>query len=165
LLYQSDSLYSQVESLDAVNSQVTVRDTKAWTIGSVTKYASIETIIEWTPIHAGNAAALKHFREVTLVFKNNYFPVANIGFYSDLSGSLENTEVEGTYGGLWGLFPWGSGSWGGVQRQKLIRTYVPIEKSRCNQLQVRFTFKQGYSLFKLQGLSLQFDVVSERGTK
>lgn len=162
LLYQSASVNSPVVSIDSTAGTVTVYDSRVWALSTVTVYKAINCIVEWVPQSSGNPGLLKHYREASLLFKNNYFPSATIGFYSDLSQSLEETSIEGTYGGLWGLFAWGNASWGGVQRQKVIRTYVPLEKSRCSQLSIRFTHKVGYSMFRLDGVSLQLNAVSER---
>lgn len=162
LIYESSSIYALVESIDVVTNSVIVNSTKAWTLGSVTIYKAIDTAIEWLPITGQNPGVMKHFRDCILFFRNSYFETAQIGFKTDFSGSLNDTNIIGTIGGLWGLFPWGSGLWGGNQRPTTIRTLVPLEKSRCFQLTLRFSFRQGYSQFQLNGASLMFDFVSER---
>jgi hypothetical protein len=165
LLYQSSSIYSQIISIDTANNQVTVNEERAWSAGSVTIYKAIEGIVEWAPNTGGNPGQLKHFQECSLLFKNNYFPQADVGFYTELSGSLEETTVYGTYGGLWGLFPFGEAAWGGVQRPRIIRTYIPREKAWADLLSIRFTHRMGYSQFQLQGAAITFEMISERLTK
>jgi hypothetical protein len=165
LIYQSASKNSQITAVDPTAGTVTVYSAVSFSAGAATVYTSYECIVEWVPQTGGNPGQLKHFQEASLLFKNNYFPIGNIGFYSELSGSLEETEVSGTYGGLWGLFPWGPASWGGVQRPRAIRTLVPREKAWCDLLSVRFTHKMAYAQFQLQGISIPFEFISERLTK
>jgi hypothetical protein len=162
LVYQSSTIYSQVTSIDIVSSTITVLEDKGFTAGSITIYTAIECDIEWVPQTAGNPGVMKHYSECVLLFKNQYFPTANIGFRTDLSPSVEFTEVSGTFGGLWGYFSWGSIAWGGTQRPKPIRTYIPLEKARCSQLVIRYNQKVAYSMFQLEGLSLFYNLVSQR---
>lgn len=165
LLYQSDSVNSQVIEIDSNASTVTVFTETPFTAGAASLYKAYEAIVEWAPQTGGNPGMLKHFQECSLLFKNNYFPKGKIGFYSELSGSLEETEITGTYGGLWGLFAWGGTSWGGVQRPRAMRTLVPREKAWCDLLSVRFAHRMGFSQFQLQGVSIPFEFISERLTK
>lgn len=162
LVYQSSSVNSPIVSVDSGAGTVTVNDTLTWTVGTVTIYKGIDCAVEWVPQTAGNPGNLKHFREMTLLFKKSNFTTAQVGFYSDASGSLEETNITGNFGGLWGLFPWGSIPWGGVQKPKPIRTYVPLEKARCSQLSTRFSHRVGYGTFELAGASIVFNFGSER---
>lgn len=165
LIYQSESLNSQVTSIDVLANTVEVYTATSFANGSTTVYKAFESIVEWVPQAGQNAGMLKHFQEASLLFKNNYFPEGNVGFYSELSGSVEETTVTGTYGGLWGRFEWGETAWGGVQRPRAIRTLVPRDKAWCDLLSVRFRHKMAYSTFQLLGVSLPFEFISERLTK
>ncbi|CAB4200039.1 hypothetical protein UFOVP1351_21 [uncultured Caudovirales phage] len=165
VLYQSSSLYTQILAVDVLTKTVTVNVATAFALGTTTLLKGYECAVEWAPQTGGNPGLLKHFQEATLLFRNNYFPTAKIGFYSELSGSLEETDVSGVYGGLWGLFPWGGTAWGGVQRPRNIRTLIPREKAWCSALSVRFAMRMGYATFLLQGLSIPFENISEKVTK
>lgn len=162
LVFQSSILNSIITAVDAATNTITTLNTVNWNAGTVTVFASISSLVEWVPQTGGNPGLAKHFREVTLLFKNNYFPSANIGFYSEISTNVENTLVAGSYGGLWGLFGWGGIAWGGKQTPGVIRTYVPLEKQRCSQLSVQFQHSTAYSQYQIEGLSVFFNQMSER---
>lgn len=165
LLYKDSATYSQIESINVQTNTVTLFDTRTWTAGSAEVLKAIESVVEWVPQTGGNVGVLKRFQEISMVFKNNYFPQAKIGFSTELSGSNEDTLISGVYGGLWGLFQWGNTSWGGIARPRILRTFIPREKSWATMLTTRFTHRMGYSQFQLQGASVQFDWISERTTK
>lgn len=163
LLYQSLSLNSPIESIDASTNTVTVYDSKMWTVGPVTANKAIDCHVEWVNQHCGNPGIDKLFQEVSFLFKKQSFVTSSIGFYTDLSGGYEYTDITGVYGtGVWGASPWGTDLWGGVTRPKPIRVFVPREKSRGTLIVFRFENRFAYSEFAIQGLSLQFDFVSER---
>ncbi|MDD1679779.1 MAG: hypothetical protein LUO93_11430, partial [Methanomicrobiales archaeon] len=65
--------------------------------------------------------------------------------------------------GPWGLFPWGQVAWGGAQaRLQPIPTFVPLEKCRCNWLNVSLSHSQALSKFSLTGISVFFEEMSAR---
>jgi hypothetical protein len=154
LLYQSSTQNSQIVSINTLTNQVTVQTAQAWSVATATINKGINVIVEWAPNTAQNPGTQKHFREISLMFKNNFFPTANVGFWSESSSSIEYTTLTGSFGGLWGLFPWGLSSWGGAQKANSLRTYIPLEKSRCSQLSIRFNLVASYSTFQLEGYSL-----------
>ncbi len=162
LLYQSATLNSQVIEINPLANTVTLFASTSLSVGAVTVYKAYECVVEWVPQAGGNPGLLKHFQELSMIFKNNYFPSAYIGVKSELSGAIEHTEVNGTYGGLWGLFPFGQTPWGGTQGVRVIRTLIPREKAWCDLLSIRFTHRMGYSQFQLEGVSAPFEFISER---
>jgi hypothetical protein len=141
---------------------VTVQIVTNWSIASCVVNKGIQATIEWAPNTAQNPGAMKHFRECTLMFKNNFFANGNIGFWSESSSSIEYTQLAGSFGGLWGLFGWGSSSWGGAQRPNALRTYIPLEKTRCSQLSIRFQLVAAYCTFQLEGYSIVFSGTTTR---
>jgi hypothetical protein len=162
LLYQSATQNSQIQSINTLANQVTVLLTVPWTVGACTVNKGINAVVEWVPNTASNPGIQKRFSEVAIMFKNNFFPSANLGFYSESSPSVENTPLAGSFGGLWGLFPWGSAPFGGQQSSNTLRTYIPLEKSRCSQLSVRFSLTASYSTFQIEGYSLKFNGATTR---
>lgn len=165
LVYQSDTLTSQISAVDVTLNRVEVRDVRNWTLSACTIFKGIDCVVEYIPHVGGNAGALKHWQEATVLFSNNSFPVSKVGFTSDLSGSLEETEIAGVSSAQWGLFQWGLIPWSATGNNRPNRVYVPLEKARSSQLTVRYSHKAAYSLFRLTGLSLVFDAVSERVVK
>ena len=163
LLYQSSSLFSPITAIDVATNTVTTDDSINWSIAAVTAYYGIDTLIEWAPQYFDNGGLEKFFQEVLVMFKQNRFKYASLDFYTDQNGGFEEVEVSGNYGGGdWGLFPWGTVPWGGASRPKPTRVSVPRNKKRGQLLGIRFSCRLAYSIVAIEGLSLQFDYVSQR---
>lgn len=166
LLYSSASVFSVITAVSASTNTVTVNDIRTWTPGSITVNKVITCVIEYTSQHFNNPGVMKHFQEVALLFRETNFIDGVISFFTDLSGGYENTTFYGNYGGaLWGLFLWGSIPWGGAIRPKPIRVFVPREKSRGSLLSPKMTIANGYAKWALNGLSIQYEWVSERTSR
>lgn len=163
LLYSSSNIYSMITEVDAQSNTVTVNDVKTWPTGPVVVYKVIDCEIEYTAQHFDNPGVMKHFQEVALLLREASFISGKLSFFTDISGGYSDTPVAGNYGSaLWGLFAWGSGTWGGLTRQKPIRVFVPREKSRGSLISIKFGVKNAYAKWALNGISAQFDWVSER---
>ena len=162
VVYQSSSIFSLVEAVDSINGYITVATDAPFTAAAITVYKAISCRVQWAPITGGNPGILKHFREASLLFNADFGMEADVEFSSELSGSNESITLTGTGTGVWGLFEWGTLAWGGAQRQRLIRTYVPKAKQRCSQLSIVFQHAVGYSKFELGGVSAVFEPMSEK---
>jgi hypothetical protein len=162
MVYQSASVSSVILSVNTSTSSVVVTDTLTWTVGACTLYKAISCLIEWLPFDAANPGELKHFREASLIFKENTFQNGRIGFYSELAGAVQSIPFSGAslYG--WGRSPWGSTPWGGASRPANFRTYITPDQQRCDFLSVQFGVTCVWGRFQLQGLSLILNNVSER---
>jgi len=163
LLYSSSNVYSVITDVAAATSTVTVNDIKVWPTGAVTVYKGIDSEIEYTAQHFDNPGVMKHFQEVALLLREASFIAGDLSFFTDISGGYSDTRVAGNFGSnLWGLFAWGSGTWGGITRQKPIRVFVPREKSRGSLISIKFGVNSSYAKWSLNGISVQFEWVSER---
>ena len=163
LLYSSDNVYSVIRSVDSVTNTVVVNDVKAWPVGAVTVNKVIDCEIEYAAQHFDNPGVMKHFQETALLLREAGFIIGDLSFFTDLSGGYSATPVNGTFGtSLWGVFDWGSGTWGGVTRPKPIRVFVPREKSRGTLLSIKFSVANAFAKWSLNGISIHFDWVSER---
>lgn len=166
LLYESASVYSVIQSITPATNTVVVNDVKTWAVGSVTVYKGIQCELEYTNQSFKNPGVMKHFQECAWLFRENNFINGTASFYTDLSGGYSNTTLYGNFGsGSWGLFSWGSIPWGGIIRPKPIRVFIPREKSRGSLLSIKLTILNAYSKWSLNGVSLQFDYVSERNSR
>ena len=166
LIYSSASVYSMVTAVDASANSVTVADIKVWPAGDITVLKVIDCQAEYTVQHFDNPGVMKHFQEVQLLFRSSSFINGVMSFFTDISGGYSNTRVNGNYGSsLWGLSPWGSGPWGGLTRPKPIRVFVPREKSRGTLLSIKFSVANAYAAWSLNGVSVQYDWVSERDSR
>lgn len=163
LLYESSSVYSVITAIDVPTSTVTVNDLKTWSTGAVTIYKAITCELEFASNVLDNAGVMKHFQEAAFLFRENNFINGTSSFYTDISGGYSNTTIYGAFGGgSWGLFSWGNVPWGGISRPKPIRVFIPREKSRGSLISVKMIIANAYAKWSLNGISLQFDFVSER---
>jgi hypothetical protein len=163
LLYSSSTVYSMITAVSPSTNTVTVNDVKTWPTGAITVYKGIECEIEYAAQHFENPGVMKHFQEVALLLREASFITGYLSFFTDISGGYSNTSVSGNFGSnLWGLFTWGSGTWGGVTRQKPIRVFVTRDKSRGSLISIKFKVANAYAKWSLNGISVQYEWVSER---
>lgn len=166
LLYESSSKYAVITAIDAPTSTITVSNVYSWTVGATTVYKSIDCELEFTNQHFQNPGVMKHFQEVSFLYREKNFISGLASFYTDLSGGYSNTSMAGNFGGgSWGLFSWGSIPWGGIIRPKPTRVLIPREKSRGSLLSIKMQISDGYSKWSLNGISCQFEYVSERSSR
>jgi hypothetical protein len=152
LLYQSASVQSLITAVEA--AYVTVEDNITWSIAACTVYKGINCEIEYAAVTGSNPGLGKQFPEIAMLFKAARFNTATLSFASDNSAYFESVSISGSRAGLWGLFGWGDSPWGGVIRSTAIRALVPLEKQHASYLRIKFTHRQGYGYFKLNGFSL-----------
>jgi len=166
LLYSSATVYSVITAINPSSNSVTVNDLKTWPVGAITVYKVIECELEYVAQHFKNPGVMKHFQEVAVLFRNTNFLTGVLSFFTDLSGGYTPTTINGFYGGsAWGLFGWNVPFWGGAQRPKPIRVFVPREKSRGTILSIKLTMASAYSKWSLNGISINYEWVSERSTR
>jgi hypothetical protein len=167
ILWQTDLLFSIVDSVDINTGEITLFYTQSFTVGTGRRiYKAINCEIEWVPFTGGNPGMRDHHREVSYLFKKDITATARAGFASDISKNFEYVDIDAPqlFTG-WGLFPWGGAPWGGNSLRRAIRTYIPLEKQRCSQLNIKFVHSIGFSQFKLSGLTVTFEPNSERLNK
>ncbi len=158
-----------ISSVDVATSKVTVEDSSVFIISSdplytaVTVYEPIECIIEWAQNSTDNPGILKHFREITVLMRNNNFRILDLGFLSSIDNSVEYVQIEPTLESAWGTFPWGSIPWGSGDAKPLpIRTYIPLAKRRAHWINFSVRSKYSKAQFAINGLSVMFEPMSER---
>lgn len=166
LLYLDSTTYSPITAINDASLTVTVYDSgKTWTPGAVIVYKGIDCQIEWAPQYCDNSGIEKGFEELAIMFKQKRFNTATMDFYTDVSGGWSSVSLTGDYGGGdWGMFAWGALPWGGEARGSSSRLRIPRNKSRGQYLGIRFSCRTAYAIFQVQGLSIMFDMVSERLT-
>lgn len=161
VLFESTTIASVIEEIDAVNKIVTVQDLLVWSAGAAQIFPAIKSVIQWKPVANGNPAFMYQFAEGAIIFKRTRFNSATISFYSDIDQSFEDVPLSGFAIATWGTFPWGTQNWGGVNRPKSVRFLVPQNKQMCSQLSAKFTVQNGYSNWALEGVALSVDQVSQ----
>ena len=144
-------------------NDVTIESAVGFTTGTATSYEPIESIIEWSQNDSQNPGILKHWREITMLFRSADFSSIELGFASNFDSNVEYTEITPIRSDLWGSFPWGSIPWGiGTGLAYPIRTYIPLLKRRASWVFFRVRSKKAQNYFAIQGLSAMFEPMSER---
>lgn len=161
VIYQSAGVASVITAIDTVNFIVTVQDLVNWSNAAAQIFPAVQSIVQWKPIANGNPAFFYQFSEGAAIFKRTRFNSALISFYSDIDQAFDDVTLSGFALANWGTFPFGSQNWGGVNRPKSIRFLVPQEKQMCSQISCKFSVRNGYSNWGLEGISLKTDLVSQ----
>ena len=144
-------------------NDVTIESVVGFTTGTATSYEPIESIIEWSQNDSQNPGILKHWREITMLFRSADFSSIELGFASNFDSNVEYTEITPIRSDLWGSFAWGAIPWGiGTGLAYPIRTYIPLLKRRASWVFFRVRSKKAQNYFAIQGLSAMFEPMSER---
>jgi hypothetical protein len=162
VIYQSATVYSAIDSIDSINSTVTVITNPGFSAGTWTVFGSISTIVKWVPIAAGNPGITKQFHTAQLMFKSEFAETGYMTFESDVVQSEEQVAIQGGEYGPWGLFTWGNTPWGGITIRKPLRQWVPRDKQRCSTLTFGFRHAFGFSFWQMQGASVHFTPGTEK---
>jgi hypothetical protein len=162
LLYQSYTQKSVITAINIATSVVTVQNTINWTLTGATINSAINCVLSFQPQTSGQPFMAKQYSELEMFFKRATFYQASVAFTSDLSQSTDIVPLAGNGIGAWGLFPFGTVPFGGIVSQLPIRTYVPLEKQRCSQLNLKFIHRVAYGNFILNGFNLKDRSISER---
>ncbi len=142
---------------------LTITPTIDLATGAAIVYKPIENRIEWSPIDIENPGMFKQFSEITLFFKNAAFLEIEAGFSTNAAGGFGIVPIINTSAVSWGNFPWGGAPWGGAPLgPAALRTYVPKEKQRGNWLILYLKTEEAFTGFSLQGLSVNYRLMSTR---
>jgi hypothetical protein len=165
ILYQSMSIAAQVTAINVGLNYVTVNNALTWATGSTSLLKSIPCTIQWVPSSGQNPGMLKQYSEGVLLFRASPFITATMSYLSDIVGSYQSVTLTGFSPLGWGLFSWGNQPWGGAVRPQPLRHYLPRDMQRCTLLTPQFFCQSGWSNFLLEGLSLQYRVLSSRTSR
>jgi len=161
MVLSKGNIYSVITEVNG--NDITVESGVGFTTGSAFVYEAIESIIQWSQNSIQNPGILKHFREVTMLFRTADFSSIELGFSSNFDPNPEYTEVSPLRSDQWGSFAWGSIPWGfGSGLAYPIRTYIPLLKRRASWIFFKVRSKKAQSYFAIQGLSVQYENMSER---
>ncbi len=134
-------------------------------VGPVTLLKAIDSTVVWAPTTFGDPSVIKHIREGTIMFANAGIAFATIGYNSDLSPNFEDIDFLMEGDGSWGVFFYGSTTWGGEGTARPFRTLIPRQKQRCRFIRARFKHSTALYKFSILGLSYTYNPVGERGYK
>ncbi len=130
--------------------------------GPVRLYKGISTTVTYAPETFGDPSVMKQVREGTIMFENNNFSRAELGYKSDLSPGVEEVAFNRSGKGDWGSFIFDAQNWGGGFSGVPLRTYIPRSKQRCRYIQARFQHDSAREKFAIFGISYTLRGISER---
>jgi hypothetical protein len=164
VIYQNDGRFSIIiEVNNDKNTIVTTNPINSWTAGPAKILVGIESVLQYGSQTCGNPAATKQVSEFVAMFEEPFFDTADVSFFTDISKDEESVDITGQIGGvLWGLYSWGVGTWGGIVRPSPVRTYVPRNKQRNTQINIKLTHKEAFAYYRLSGIELFYNKVSQR---
>ena len=169
IVYQSATVFGEVQSVDAIAGTITTTLPVGFTLGAADVLSPISCAIAWTPVSFRNPGMSKHIREISMLFNADFTGLCQVGFSSDVSPGVIDVQIDGGANGGWGLFAWGGPSetplganWGGDSRRRPIRALVPRVHQRCSIMSISFNHAYAYSHWKLQGVSVIGDGIGER---
>lgn len=164
VIYQNNGRFSIISSVNSDKNTITTKNPiDSWTEGHAKILVGINTVLQYGSQTCGNPSVTKQVSEFVAMFEEPFFDTATVGFYTDLSKDEESVDITGQIGGvLWGLYPWGVGTWGGIVRPSPNRTYVPREKQRNTQINIKLTHREAFAYYRLSGIELFFNKTSQR---
>lgn len=162
VIYQSNSIFGIVQSVDSIASTVVVDGEPGFTVAACDVLKAIETDIEWVPVDVDNSGMIKQMHTVTFIFKFDYNGTGYLVTKTDISPDEELTPMQGLGSSLWGLFNWGEARWGGQNLKRPVRQWIPRNKQYSSQLTIGFRHTWGYSPWELQGVSVFGESGSEK---
>jgi hypothetical protein len=160
IVYQSTTAYTNILSISGTT--ITVVATSGFSSGSVTIYGSVNSIIKWVPVAAGNPGITKQFHTVQALFKKDFVGEAKITVSTDAVQSDTEIPIYGNQYAPWGMFAWGESPWGSEPLRRPVRQWIPREKQRCSLLTVGLKHSYAFSAWQLQGISLHFTPGTEK---
>lgn len=159
LLVQS-ALRSRITAIDG--DVVTVEDDLSWSAAAATAYRPITAIVDLVPISMGAPSVMKHFPELTLLFRDAEFEEMDLyfanNFFPNFTEANKVSIRPADTGSTWTEQPSGSA----VKDEQPIRVYVPRELQRCHWLRLRMQWKVARETFALAGLGVTFRPLSTR---
>jgi hypothetical protein len=150
--------------LSIINTQntTTVSNVFPFISGPITSYRAIVSKINWAPQTFGDPSTFKQVNQGTVLFDDNNFTTAQVGFGTDLSPSYSTIDFSGSGNGDWGFFSWGEMNWGGLSNARPLRTYIPRDKQRCRYMNVNFKHSSAREKYAILGISLSVRPFSNR---
>lgn len=155
----------EAEITDITGTDLTVEfDNLPWAAGVATVYEPITSRIAWLENAGGNPGVLKHYKEITFVFRDASFRNLIAGFSTNLSNGTKSVDLEALGGAApWGIPEWGEFPWGGAPGGfQPIRTYFPKETQRAHWFIASLEVSKAFYSMSLLGASAIASVMSPR---
>lgn len=144
-------------------------------------YQAFESVMNFSPFHAGQVGREKQFTEFQIHLRQNSITNLDIAFATESFGSSEQVDwsvIRVTESNLsidgWGLNPWGIFPWGqeqsiniapGTSPAVIIRTYVPLYAARSTWIAPVLNHRQAAEPLLIQSMSWTVRGYGERVTR
>ena len=170
-VFTSNYLLSEgIKSFESLITQVTpnspvvqIQYSLGFIEGPIVLFKGINSKLIYGPQTFGDPSVLKQVREATMMFENNTFTKAQVGYATDLSPGYIFIDFNQQGKGDWGSFVWGGQNWGGGFSAIPVRTYIPQGKQRCRYIQCQFKHSSAREKWSIFGISYTLSATSERG--
>lgn len=169
IIYQSSTIFGTVTATNPILGTVETTLPVAFVNGAADVLAPISTRVKWLPVTFGNPGITKQMREMSILFKADFNGTASVTFSTDVNPSSSSETLQGGNVGGWGLFAWGGTSetllgvpWGGDNRNRPIRIYIPRNHQRNTYINLAFSHSYAYSPWQINGVSIIGNEISER---
>jgi len=150
---------AQVESIDALNSSITLNYDLPFVVGPLLLYKAINSEIEYVPQHGGDPMGFKQFSTAQATFQYRSFHFVKLGFNSDLSTDFEYVDFTPNAYSVYGGDFFGIGSvWGGLGDKGPLRTFVPRKKQRSKFLGARILHFGALESYQLYGITITYRI-------
>jgi hypothetical protein len=164
-----ETLTAKITAVDYDTDEITVDTALDWStdyVNEVNLYKPIECKIKWCPQTCENPGILKHFRDLTVLFRQHEDADVQIGFETNLRPDYEEVEYEVRDMDNYGDFGWGTVEWQALDSTyvQMIRTLIPRNKARAHWISIKVSGANAFAPFSIVGASMQFINVSERAT-
>jgi hypothetical protein len=160
LLYQSDAKRALITAIDSGTRTLTVESSEDWTLGAAIVKVAIDCSVKWSPAEMGAPSVMKRFRDLNLHFKQFFTNAFNLTFDSDRAPT-ERTATISAPG--FGLAAFGQGHFGSDDSSRNRRAGVHPDQQQANWIRVGFSAREAWSVWVLEGYSLEYEVISEKG--
>lgn len=167
VLWQSSIIWTFITAING--NDLTVFGEPGFTTGARTVKKKFTQSVSYFPIHLGAPGISKNFRDCTVNLQGSLFYQIDYRFKTDFSGSEQGSIIESDswMQGGFGMMPFGSGPFGGSvsSYNQSPRLMIPRDKARATYIVPKLTVDWGYSKINLSGLSINYEIVSERTRK
>lgn len=162
---ETSTKYAIVDSIDTINSTVTVSSDPGFSIGTVSILQSIPIEMRWLPWDMKQPHVNKQIHTVAPFFKAGFGGDMTLTFKTDLEPGEATASIPGSNSLGWGLAPWGLFGWGDVPLNKPYRQWVPRSKQRCTWMIVGLRHSYSFSRWQLQGIQFVANPGNERTSR
>jgi len=140
--YTTNTIDSSFEAIithiDIIRKRITINSSIELQVGNMTFFQAIVSKFFYRPITMDDPMGLKHLRESTLMFEDNQFTSAKLGFATDLMPQIVEVPFDMNGNGIFGNQSFGTSLFGGISNNVPFRTYIPRDKQRCTYIQLEF---------------------------